>query len=135
VSGATIRELAERLYAALEAGDASAIDELLASDFDGLAFEGMPGGFGGPKIGGVAMREAWWGLGSVVRVRAQPREWIACADRRLLVLGRYAGHARSTGREFEAEFAHLWSAGEGRLASLRHYTDTALWAAALEPTS
>jgi len=131
-----IEELVERLYAALLAGDGAAIEGLLAPDFDGLLAPGLPLGLGGSKRGPAAMRDdGWWAIGRAFAVRAQLRESIECADGRLLVLGRYAGRARSSGRKFEAEFAHLWSARDGRLCALRQYTDTALWVAALEPVA
>lgn len=117
-----------RLYAALAAGDAAAIEELLAADFDGELAEGMPFGLGGPKRGAVAMRDdGWWPLGRAFAARAEPAEWIPCADGRLLVIGRYRGRARAGGGALDAAFAHLWSARGGRLTALRHFTDTARW--------
>lgn len=134
MSGAATRELIERLYAALASGDAAGLDALLAPDFDAVAAAGMPLGFGGRRSGAVAMREAWWSLGRAYSVRAHPEEWIECVDGRMLVLGLYRGRARETGSEFEARFAHLFSASDGRLQSLRHYTDTAQWWSALKPS-
>lgn len=117
-----------RLYAALEAGDGAAIEELLAPDFDGHLAEGMPGGIGGPKRGAIAMRDdGWWRIGRAFSARAVPAEWIPCAGGRLLVLGRYRGRHRASGRELDAAFAHLWSADDGRLTALRHFTDTVKW--------
>jgi 2-(1,2-epoxy-1,2-dihydrophenyl)acetyl-CoA isomerase len=130
-----IEKLVRRLYAALETGDAAAIDELLAPDFDGHLAEGMPLGLGGPKRGAPAMRdEGWWAIGRAFAARAVPSEWIPCADGRLLVIGRYRGRSRRTGRDLDAAFAHLWSAAGGRLMTLRHFTDTARWAEALLQT-
>jgi ketosteroid isomerase-like protein len=130
----SVRELVERLYAALAAGDAAGVEALLAPDFDGRFADGMPFGIGGRKVGAVeARRDAWWEIGRAFRVRVEPEEWIECSDGRLLVIGTYVGRARSTGRDFEAAFAHLWRAREGRLTSVHQFTDTALWADALGP--
>ncbi len=129
-----IEELVGRLYQALAAGDAATVDELLAPDFDGHFARLMPLGIGGHKVGAVAAREqGWWAIGRAFSVRIEPEEWIACADGRLLVIGRYIGRARSTGQPFEAGFAHLWRAQDGRLLSVHQFTDTASWAAALTP--
>lgn len=49
----------------------------------------------------------------------------------MLVLGRYAGHARSTGEPLEAAFAHLWSGRAGKLVALRQFTDSARFLRAL----
>jgi 2-(1,2-epoxy-1,2-dihydrophenyl)acetyl-CoA isomerase len=125
--------LVGRLYAALAAGDAAALKELLAPDFDGLLAEGLPLGIGGRHRGVDSMRErGWWAIGRAFRMRVEPAEWIACADGRLLVLGRYVGSARATGIAVEARFAHLWTARDGRLSALWHLTDTAPWVAAVE---
>jgi 2-(1,2-epoxy-1,2-dihydrophenyl)acetyl-CoA isomerase len=130
----SLPDLVRRLYAALAAGDAAAVDELLTPDFDGLLAEGLPLGMGGRHRGRQDMREhAWWPIGRAFKLRVEPAEWIACADGRLLVLGRYVGSARSTGAPVEARFAHLWTARDGRLSALWHLTDTAPWAAALRP--
>lgn len=131
-----IEELVRRLYAALGEGDAAAIDKLLAPDFDGQLASGMPLGLGGPKRGAAAMRdEGWWAIGRAFAARAEPDEWIPCADGRLLVIGRYRGRARAAdGGQLDAEFAHLWSAADGRLTGLRHFTDTVRWVDALGQT-
>jgi ketosteroid isomerase-like protein len=120
------------MYEALAAGDADSVEALLAPDFDGRFADGMPFGIGGHKVGAVAARtEAWWEIGRAFKVRVVPAEWIECADGRLLVVGTYVGRARSTGRDFEAAFAHIWGVRDGRLSSVHQFTDTALWAAAL----
>jgi len=124
--------LVRRLYAALAAGDALALEELLAPGFDGLLAEGLPLGIGGRHRGVEDMREhGWWAIGRAFKLRVEPSEWIACGDGRLLVLGRYVGSARSTGAPVEARFVHVWAARDGRLSALWHLTDTAPWVAAL----
>jgi ketosteroid isomerase-like protein len=129
-----IEELVRRLYEALVTGDRHAVEELLAPDFQGSIAPGMPFGLGGHKAGMVAMRDdGWWAIGREFSVRVEPDEWIPCADGRLLVVGRYVGRARSSGRAFEAEVAHLWSAAGGRLASVHQFTDTVMWKEALQP--
>jgi ketosteroid isomerase-like protein len=130
-----VRELVSSVYAALAAGDARALGELLAPGFEARVAEGMPLGLGGRRSGPEAMiRDTWWPIGRAYSMRVEPEEWIACEDGRLLVLGRYRGRARGTGQPVDAAFAHLWTARDGRLVGLRQITDTALWAAALEGT-
>jgi ketosteroid isomerase-like protein len=112
-----IAELVKRLYEALAAGDRDELKRLLAEDFEADLPEGMPLGAGGRRHGPEDMIEnTWWGLGRAGRVRVEVDAW---------------GSARSSGREFAARLAHLWSARDGRLNHLWHMTDTAMWAAAL----
>jgi 2-(1,2-epoxy-1,2-dihydrophenyl)acetyl-CoA isomerase len=128
----SIAGLVRRKYEALARGDGETLDELLDPDFEGHLADGMPLGIGGPHRGAEAMREqGWWAIGRAFDVHAEPEEWLACHDGRLLVRGRYAGRARESGAPLEAEFAHLWAAREGRLTSLWQLTDTAAWVEAL----
>ena len=128
-----MEELVRSLYAALADWDKERLRELLDPSFEAELPEGMPVGAGGRRIGAEAMiRDTWRPLGRTYAMRPEPTEWIACDGGRLLVLGRYRGHARATGLPVDAAFAHLWTARDGRLVGLRHVTDTALWAAALE---
>jgi ketosteroid isomerase-like protein len=125
----TISELVEQLYAALEKGDRERLLELLVADFEAEFAAGMPvvASTGTVRSAEEMIENGWWALGRAFRVRIEPSEWIPCAGGRLLVLGRYLGSARSTGREFEARLVHLWSARDGRLTRLWHLTDTAKW--------
>ncbi|HWE33809.1 MAG TPA: nuclear transport factor 2 family protein [Solirubrobacteraceae bacterium] len=128
-----IEELVRRLYEALATGDADAVGKLLAPDFQGSFAPGMPFGLGGRKDGMASTRDdGWWAIGRGFSVRVKPEEWIPCADGRLLVIGRYVGRARASGRGFEAEVAHLWSAAGDRLTSVHQFTDTVMWRDALE---
>lgn len=127
-------ELVRELYDALAQGDAGRVEALLDPAFEGHLADGLPLGLGGRRVGPAAMREeGWWAIGRAFAVRAEPEEWLDCGEGRLLVLGRYVGTARSTGRPLDAAFAHLWSARDGRLVTLRQLTDTALWVEALSP--
>jgi 2-(1,2-epoxy-1,2-dihydrophenyl)acetyl-CoA isomerase len=124
----TIEELVRAAYPALAAGDRDALATLLHPDFEGTFMEGLPFGIGGVHRGAeAAIRHGWWAIGRNFAVRAEPAEWIACADGRMLVLGRYVGRARAADRPLEADFAHLWSARDGQLSAIRQLTDSALW--------
>jgi ketosteroid isomerase-like protein len=127
-------DLVKAVYAALAVGDRDKLLELLAADFRADFAEGMPvvDTSGGINSAEEMIEKAWWALGRAFRVRIEPSAWIPCAGGRLLVLGRYRGSVRSTGRELEANLVHLWTAEGEKLTHLWHLTDTASWAAALE---
>jgi 2-(1,2-epoxy-1,2-dihydrophenyl)acetyl-CoA isomerase len=129
-----VQELVRGVYTALAAGDATALGELLDPGFEAEVAAGMPLGLGGRRRGPEAMiRDTWWPIGRAYSLRVEPAEWIPCEDGRLLVLGHYRGRARASARSVDAAFVHLWTARDGRVVALRHLTDTALWADALEP--
>ena len=47
------------------------------------------------------------------------------AGERVVVLGRFQGTAKATGRTVDAPFAHVWTLRNGKLVHHRNYTDTA----------
>jgi 2-(1,2-epoxy-1,2-dihydrophenyl)acetyl-CoA isomerase len=128
-----ITALVIRLYAALAAGDRDELEAVLDPAFVGDLVAGMPGGAGGRHEGAQAMRRNGWGaLGRLFAVAPGAETFVPCADGRLLVVGAYRGTARSTGRDLDARFMHLWTARDGRLSHVLQVTDTAAFADALE---
>ncbi len=122
------------LYPALAGGDRAALDALLDPEFVGRTAAGMPLGLGGEHRGAKAMRREFWGvIAKHYDLRAEPAETALLGPGRVLVRGTYRGLARSTGRKFEAEFAHLVSVTDGRIVALEQLTDTFAWADALVP--
>jgi uncharacterized protein len=51
---------------------------------------------------------------------------------RVVALGHYAWRVKTTGREYEADFAHLWIVRDGKLVAFKEYTDTLAVAAAFQ---
>jgi ketosteroid isomerase-like protein len=52
------------------------------------------------------------------------REFVA-QDDTVIALGHYAWHVRSTGREWESDFAHVLTVRDGKVTRFQEYTDTA----------
>ena len=42
----------------------------------------------------------------------------------IVVLGRYRGTCRATGRVLDAQLAHVWRVADGRVVGFQQYTDT-----------
>lgn len=123
-----IEALVRRAYAALAAGDAEALRGCLADDFTGELAAGMPVGAGRHGGADAMIEDGWWAIGRAYAVRAEPEEYVACADGRLLVTGTYRGTRRADGAPVEAAFTHVWRATGGRLTAVAQVTDTARWA-------
>lgn len=129
----TARATAQRLYKALDVGDADAVIDVLAPTFIGRATAGLPLGLGGTYEGPEAMRrDFWWRLGASFRVRAEPETYTVLGEDGLQVTGTYRGTARATRRPLEAAFVHLLTFEGDRIASLTQITDSAPWHAALQ---
>ena len=123
-----IETLVASVYDALAIGDGKAVRAQLADDFTAHFADGLPVGGGSHPSPDRTISDGWWALGRAYAVRAQPQEYIACADGRLLVRGRYVGSRRDDPAVLvDAAFMHLWTARDGLLVALEQLTDTARW--------
>lgn len=125
-------QTARRLYEAFAAHDAAALLAVLAPGFRGVVAEGMPQGLGGAYDGAETMlRDCWARVFALLELRPVPAEYLLAAGDRMVVLGRYEGTARGTGRPLSAAFAHVLRIADGRVRELVQVTDTARWHDAL----
>lgn len=70
---------------------------------------------------------AWW------ETFAAPPDEFLDAGANIVVLGRYRGVAKGTGRVLDVPFVHVWTFDGGRATVFRQFLDTAGWNAALAP--
>lgn len=120
------------LYQAFAAHDAKAMRGLLTPGFRGVVTDGMPHGLGGVYEGPDAMfRDCWGPVFKLIDVHPVPADYLPVADDRMVVLGRYEGTARGTGRPLSAAFAHVLRFADGRVSEIVQITDTARWHDAL----
>ncbi|HEX8642625.1 MAG TPA: nuclear transport factor 2 family protein [Allosphingosinicella sp.] len=118
-------ELVRDLYAAFAAGDVPGVVSRMASDIVWNEAENFPYADGNPYRGpdailaGVFARlgSEWEGFAAV------PDEFLD-AGAAIVVLGRYRGTHRATGRSLDAQFAHVWRVAGGKAAAFQQYTDT-----------
>ncbi|TMJ14756.1 MAG: nuclear transport factor 2 family protein [Alphaproteobacteria bacterium] len=118
---ATIRSL----YAAFAAGDVPAVLALMAEDIVWNEAENFPYADGNPYVGPQAVLEGvfarlggeWDGFAAV------PEEYLDAGET-VVVLGRYRGTFKATGRALDAELAHVWRLRDGKAAAFRQFTDT-----------
>ena len=54
----------------------------------------------------------------------EPREFIAQGEK-VVALGSYSWRVKSTGREYEGDWAHVFTIRDGKIAGFQEYTDTA----------
>ncbi len=125
---------ARRLYDAFAAHDAPALLEALTPGFRGVVSAGMPRDLGGAYDGRERMLAGCWGeVFRVLDTRRVPEEFLPSGPDRMVVVGRYLGEARGTGRPLDAAFAHVLRFAGGQVSELVQITDTARWHEALRP--
>ena len=67
----------------------------------------------------------WWS-----EFTAEPDEFLD-ADGEVVVLGRYRGVAKETGKKLDVPFVHVWTLQDGKAVLFRQFLDTAGWVEAL----
>jgi len=117
--------LIKSVYEAFATGDIPAVLGALSPDIAWTEAEGFPygGTYHGPRgvLEGVFMRlgSEWEGFAAV------PDEFIDGGDA-VVVLGKYSGKYKATGKSFQANFAHVWKMQDGKAAQFIQYVDTLL---------
>ncbi len=133
MSGANLAA-ARRLYDAFAAHDGQALIEALHPSFRGVVAAGMPLGLGGVYEGRERMLQGCWSqVFAVLDTRPIPAEYLPAGPDRIVILGRYLGRSRETGRSHDAAFAHVLRFQDGAVSELIQITDTARWHEALRP--
>ena len=118
-------ELVRAVYAAFAAGDVPAVLGAMSPEIVWHEAENFPYADRNPYLGpeavltGVFGRIAtdWDGFAAV------PKEMLDAGDT-VIVLGRYNGTYRATGRTLDAQLAHVWRVADGRIVGFQQYTDT-----------
>jgi ketosteroid isomerase-like protein len=119
------------VYAAFATGDIPTVLGTLSPDVAWTEAEGFPygGTYHGPRavLESVFMRlgSEWDGFAAI------PDEFIDGGDT-VVVLGKYSGKYKATGKSFQANFAHVWKMQDGKAAQFTQYVDTLLVNQALQ---
>jgi ketosteroid isomerase-like protein len=85
--------------------------------------EGVP--FSGKRRGRDQVEQFFNQLaGAQEALQFEPREFIAQGDK-VVTLGHYVWSVRDTDRNFEADWVHVFTVRNGKVAQFKEYTDTA----------
>jgi ketosteroid isomerase-like protein len=124
-------DIVRRSYEAFARGDMDAVVADMDDAIEWHQAQGLP--HGGVYRGIVEVRSNvfdpldrdWWSAFS-----ALPDEFLDAGDD-IVVLGRYRGTARQTGKALDVPFVHVWSLRNGSAWRFRQFLDTAGWIEAL----
>jgi len=121
----------KQVYQAFAEGDVPTVLGALSPEIDWTEAEGFPyaGTYHGPRavLEGVFMRlgSEWNGFAAI------PDEFIDGGDT-VVVLGKYSGTYKKTGKSFQANFAHVWKMQDGKAIRFIQHVDTLLVHRALQ---
>jgi uncharacterized protein len=117
--------LARDAYAAFQRGDIAALLNLLTEDVSWF----LPGPkevvpFLGLRRGRDQVKQFFSSLAdSQEPEQFEPSQFIAQGDQ-VVSLGHYRWRVKSTGRKFEADFAHVFTIRNGKISGFHEYADT-----------
>jgi uncharacterized protein len=125
-------DIVRRSYVAFERGDMDAVMADMHPEIEWHQAQGLP--HGGLYRGLEEVRrnifdpldEEWWD-----EFTAVPDEFLEAGDQ-VVVIGRYRGTAKETGKQLDVPFVHIWSMSGDQAIRFRQYLDTAGWVAALQ---
>ena len=117
--------LVQGIYAAFKAGDVPGVVGRMSPDIVWNEAENFPYADRNPYLGpeailtGVFARLGtdWDGFAAI------PDEFLDAGDT-VVVLGRYHGTFKATGRTLDAQFVHVWRVAGGKAVAFQQYTDT-----------
>jgi ketosteroid isomerase-like protein len=125
-------KLVQQAYTNFKNGDIESLLSLLSDDIqwqlpeiEGVAFAGKRTGRDqvGQFFASVAESQDF--------LQFEPKEYIAQGDK-VAAQGHYAARVKSTGREYECDFVHVFTVRDGKVSAFQEYTDTAAASAAYQ---
>jgi uncharacterized protein len=127
----TAVEIVKRSYDAFARGDMDGVVGDMDPDIEWHQAQGLP--HGGYYRGLDEVRRnifdpldaEWWD-----EFTAAPDEFLDAGDH-VVVLGRYRGTAKETGRPLDVPFVHIWTLRDEKAVRFRQFLDTAGWVDAL----
>ena len=117
--------LIRSIYEAFAAGDVPGVLGAMRADMEWNEAEGFAYADGNPYVGPQAILE-----GVFARLAGEWDGFAAVAEEMLdagdtvVVLGRYRGTYKATGRALDAQLVHVWRVADGKAVAFQQYTDT-----------
>ena len=123
--------LVKGIYGAFGSGDVPAVLGAMSPDIVWNEAENFPLADRNPYVGPQAILEGVFArLGSDWEGFAvDPQEYLDAGDS-VVVLGRYRGTCRATGKPVDAQLVHIWRIEDGKARAFQQLTDTLQFAKA-----
>ena len=125
-------QIVRQAYENFKSGNIQALLSLFADDIQWQLpeMENVP--FAGQFKGREGAAQFFAALGDAQEVgQFEPREFVAEGDK-VVALGHYVWHVKSTGRDYESDWVHVFTIRDGKIVGFQEYTDTAAAVAAYQ---
>ena len=124
-------QLLQKAYDSFNAGDIEGVLSYFAEDIEFVFSEVPKVSFYRSCRGRDSVAEFFASMGN----HQEPKgvvdvQEIIVQGNKAAVFGRASFHVKSTGRDWESSFAHMWTVEGGKLTRMQEYADTAAMAAA-----
>jgi uncharacterized protein len=125
-------DIVKRSYEAFARKDMAGVLGDMHSDIEWQQAQGLPHGGVYRGLDEVKrnifdpLDEEWWDA-----FTADPDEFLE-AGAEVVVVGRYRGTAKATGKQLDVPFVHIWTLAGGKAIRFRQFLDTAGWVDALQ---
>ena len=117
--------LVKQAYARFGSGDVESFLDLLDPDIEWQLPEMTDVPFGGTWHGREGVSQFLRKLSESQDVLDFGAEQFIAQGDKVVVLGRFVMHVKSTGRESASDWAHVWTLNGGKVTHFREYVDTA----------
>ena len=118
-------QLIQRTYENYKAGDLEGVLRAFAESVEWIQPQVEGISFSGTRRGRDQVAEFFATMSAAQEsIQFEPQEYIAQGDR-VVALGHYRWHAKATGRDWESDWAHVYTIRDGQVIRFQEYTDTA----------
>lgn len=120
------KTLIQTIYDGFAEGDMAKVTSVMADDIVWNEAQGNPYADLNPYIGPDKILSGLFSRlgGEWDYFHATPEEFIVDGER-VVALGHYKAQHKTTGKEMDAPFVHVWTVQNGKLTTFQQYTDTA----------
>ena len=125
-------DIAKRSYEAFERHDMEGVLADMHPEIEWHQAQGLPHGGTYHGVEAVSknifepLDQDWWN-----EFRAVPSEFLEDGPQ-VVVVGRYQGTAKATGKQLDVPFVHIWTMEGDKAIRFRQFLDTAGWVDALK---
>jgi len=116
-------ELVKKFYELFKVHDMQSYMQMCDESIEWKVMDGMPEG--GTFVGKTAAFDGYFPkmLSHFEEFHAVPEQFFE-SGHSVIVLGRYTGVGKATGKSFESPFAHIYTIKDSRIVRFRQYADT-----------